>query len=41
MSYGNAAAVAAIMIGVMSISALIAKVVAGLAADQLGNRIPN
>ncbi len=39
-SYGNSSAVAAAMIGVLSLSALVAKLVAGAAADRLGNRIP-
>jgi MFS family permease len=39
-SYGNSASVAGAMIGVLSISALIAKLAAGAAADRFGNRIP-
>jgi OFA family oxalate/formate antiporter-like MFS transporter len=39
-SYGYSRGVAGAMIGVLSLSALIAKLVAGLAADRFGNRVP-
>ncbi|WP_296675582.1 MFS transporter [Novosphingobium sp.] len=39
-SYGFSAKVAGLMIAVLSISALSAKLVAGVAADRFGNRVP-
>lgn len=39
-SYGFSAKIAGLMIAVLSISALSAKLVAGVAADRFGNRVP-